>query len=206
MGTITPFRRREEAPPFEDLRGHAMDNLRFIRATMERAGVLTAFPGWGQVAIGVTALAAALAAGRATSHDAWLATWIVEAMLSIVIGTATMARKAHVLNVPLFNQAGRRFALSFSLPILVGALMTIVLYRSNLFAPMPGMWLLLYGTAVATGGAFSVQIVPIMGYSFMAAGAIALLCPLAWSNAVLAAAFGGLHLGFGFLIARRHGG
>jgi hypothetical protein len=205
MGTITPFRRREEVLP-DDLRGHAMDNLRFIRATMERAGVLTSFPGWGQVAIGVTALGAALVAARHTSHDAWLATWIVEAMVSIVIGTATMARKAHLLSVPLFNQAGRRFALSFSLPIVVGALLTIVLYRSSLFAPMPGMWLLLYGAAVATGGAFSVQIVPIMGYSFMAAGAVALFCPLAWSNAVLAAAFGGLHLVFGFLIARRHGG
>jgi hypothetical protein len=205
MGTITPFRRREEAQ-FDDLSGHAMDNLRFIRATMERAGVLTSFPGWGQVAIGVTALGAALVAARHASHEAWLATWIVEAMVSIAIGTATMATKAHALNVPLFNQAGRRFALSFSLPILVGALLTGVLYRSSLFAPMPGMWLLLYGTAVATGGAFSVHIVPVMGYSFMAAGAVALFCPLAWSNAVLAAAFGGLHVVFGFLIARRHGG
>ena len=205
MGTVTPLRRREEPPP-RDLSGHAMDNLRFIRATMERAGVLTAFPGWGQVLIGVTACGAGLLAGRAGSHESWLAIWIAEAMLSILIGGATMARKARLLNVPLFNQAGRRFALSFSLPILVGALLTVVLYRSSMFAVMPGTWLMLYGTAIATGGAFSVSIVPVMGYSFMAAGAIALFCPLAWSNAVLAACFGGLHILFGFVIARRHGG
>ncbi len=205
MGTVTPLRRREEAPP-RDLSGHAMDNLRFIRATMERAAVLTAFPGWGQVIIGGTALAAGAMASRASSHDTWLLIWIVEAMLSILIGTATMARKARLMNVPLFNEAGRRFTLSFSLPILVGALLTVVLYRFALFAAMPGMWLLLYGTAVATGGAFSVNIVPIMGYSFMAAGAIALFGPMAWGNVLLTAAFGGLHVVYGFVIARRHGG
>lgn len=183
-----------------------MDNLRFIRATMERAGVLTAFPGLGQVLIGLSALAAAAVASRMKTEDAWLLTWIVEAVLSILIGWATMARKARLLNVPLFNQAGRRFALSFSLPIVVGMLLTVVLYRASSFAPMPGTWLLLYGTAVATGGAFSVSIVPVMGYSFMGAGVLALFAPPGWRDVMLAIAFGGLHVVFGFLIARRHGG
>ena len=205
MGTITPFRRRDEAP-LRDLRGHAIDDLRFIRATMERAGVLTAFPGWGQVLIGGTALAAAAAATQMHSELAWLAIWIGEAALSIAIGTVTMAYKARALNVPLFNEVGRRFALSFSLPILAGALLTGVLARYGLYEAMPGTWLLLYGIAIATGGAFSVSIVPVMGYSFMAAGALALFAPAAWANAVLAAGFGLLHVVFGFLIARRHGG
>ena len=205
MATLIPLRRRNPATP-PDLQGHAMDNLRFIRETMERAGLLTAFPGWGQVMIGGTALLAAVIAARAPTAEGWLVTWIVEAMVSIVIGTATMARKARLANAPLFNEVGRRFMLSFSLPILVGALLTVVLFQARLFGAMPGMWLLLYGTAVATGGAFSVKIVPVMGYSFMAAGAIALICPPGWGNAILAAAFGGLHLVFGFLIARRHGG
>jgi len=130
----------------------------------------------------------------------------VEATVSIMIGTATMAHKARRANAPLFNEVGRRFVLSFSLPVVVGALLTLMLFQARLFGPMPGMWLLLYGTAVATGGAFSVKIVPVMGYSFMSAGAIALFCPPAWGNAFLAAAFGGLHLVFGLVIARRHGG
>jgi hypothetical protein len=183
-----------------------MDNLRFIRETMERAGLLTAFPGWGQVMIGLTALLAAWIAARSASPHRWLVTWIVEAVVSIVIGMAAMARKARLANVPMFNEAGQRFALSFSLPILVGALLTLVLYRAGMFGLMPGTWLLLYGTAVATGGAFSVKIVPVMGYSFMAAGASALFCPPGWGNVILAGAFGGLHLVFGFVIARRHGG
>ena len=183
-----------------------MDDLRFIRETMERAGSVTAFPGWGQVMIGLTALAAAGLASRASSPDRWLMTWIVEAMVSIAIGAGAMARKASHANVPLFNEAGRRFALSFSLPILVGALLTGALYQAHLVGAIPGMWLLLYGTAVATGGAFSVKIVPVMGYSFMLAGAIALVCPAAWGNAILAGAFGGLHVVFGLMIARRYGG
>ncbi|TMQ50549.1 MAG: hypothetical protein E6K73_07700 [Candidatus Eisenbacteria bacterium] len=204
MATITPFRRRHSPPP--DLQDHAMENLRFIRQTMERAGSLTAFPGWGQVVIGVTALIATALAVRARDPDRWLTIWVVEATLSIAIGALAMAYKSERAHVPLFNEAGRRFALSFSLPILCGILLTAVLYRAGLTEAMPGMWILLYGAAIATGGAFSVQIVPVMGGCFMLIGAAALFSPAAWGNAFMAAAFGGLHIVFGLVIARRYGG
>ena len=183
-----------------------MDNLRFIRKTMERAAPVTAIPGWGQVVIGLTALIAAWIASRQATSEGWLLTWVLEAALSIAIGAAAMARKARRAHAPLFNEAGRRFALSFSLPILVGALLTLAFYRAGSLGPVPGSWIMLYGTAVATGGAFSVSIVPVMGYTFMAAGAIALFCPAAWGNGILAATFGGLHILFGLVIARRYGG
>ena len=204
MATLSPFPRRRPDP--SDLQDHAMDDLRFIRATMERAGSLTSIPGWGQVVIGVSAWIAALVASRQASAEGWLLTWVVEAALSIAIGAVAMARKAKATRVPLFNEAGQRFTLSFSLPLLVGGLLTLVFYRAGLLWPIPGTWILLYGTAVATGGAFSVKIVPVMGYTFMAAGAIALFCPAEWSNAILAATFGGLHVIFGLVIARRYGG
>ena len=123
------------------LHDRAMDNLRFIRETMERAGAFTAVPGWGQVAVGGTALAAAVLAARQPSVELWLATWLLS-----------------------------------------------------------------YGAGVATAGAFSVRIVPVMGLCFMLVGVVALFGHPAWGNWCMAAGFGGLHIVFGAVIARRYGG
>jgi hypothetical protein len=106
----------------------------------------------------------------------------------------------------LLSGPGRKFALSLSPPLVAGALLTAVLYRAQVVELIPGMWLLLYGVGIVTGGAFSVKIVPVMGLGFMLVGAAALFCPAAWGNSLMAAGFGGLHLIFGIIIARRHGG
>jgi len=59
---------------------------------------------------------------------------------------------------------------------------------------------------VVTGGAFSVRIVPAMGFAFMALGTVALLGPMIWSDWLLMAGFGGLHVLFGAIIGARYGG
>lgn len=183
-----------------------MDNLRFIRETMERASSFTAVSGWGEVAIGLTAFGATFIAAQQASQGAWLATWAVEALLSLVIAGWAMSRKARATETALLSGPGRKVAFSLSPPIFVGALLTIVLYRAKLTSALPGMWLLLYGTGVVTGGMFSVVIVPVMGLCFMFMGAVALFCPASWGNWFMAAGFGGLHVIFGIIIARRHGG
>ncbi len=210
MNFPRPLRLHDEDPPA--LHEHAMADLRFIRRTMEEAGSFTAVPGWGMVFVGATAVgAAALAAGQRDA-GAWLAIWLLEAMLALVVAAVSLARKARVgLSVglsghPLFRGPGRRFALSFAPPLAAGALLTVVLFRAGFEPALPGTWLLLYGAAVATGGAFSIRIVPVMGVCFMLAGVVALLAPPGWGDWVLGASFGGLHLVFGVLIARRHGG
>jgi len=188
------------------LHDRALDNLRFIRQTMERAGSFTAVPGWGQVAVGVTALAAAFFASRHQTSELWLVIWLGEAIVALAIGGATMVRKAYAVSDPILSGPGRRFGLSFLPPMLVGGLLTVVLYRANLWSALPGTWLLLYGTGFVTGGAFSVRVVPVMGICFMLLGAVALLGPPAWGNWLMAAGFGGLHIVFGMIIARRYGG
>lgn len=188
------------------LHDRALDNLQYIRSTMERAGSFTAVPGWGMVAVGVTALAATWVASRQPRDAAWLAVWLGEAVLGVAIGGAALVRKARVANDPLLSGPGRRFGLGFLPPLIVGGLLTLALHQAGLFHRMPGTWLLLYGTAVVTAGAFSVRVVPLMGLCFMLLGAGALFAPTGWWPGFMAAGFGGLHIVFGSIIARRYGG
>ena len=193
-----------EQPPA--LHDRAMDNLRYIRETMERASSFTAVPGWGQVAIGVTALAATYLAAHQPTARGWLGIWLAEAIIALLIAGWLMDRKARALGAPLLSGPGRKVAFSLSPPMIVGALLTVVLFRSGLTGAIPGMWLLLYGTGVVTGGMFSVSIVPVMGVCFMVLGAGTLFAPASWDNWLMAAGFGGLHIVFGTIIARKYGG
>jgi hypothetical protein len=185
---------------------HARDNLQFIRETMERAGSFTAVPGWGGVAMGITALGAAVIASRQISPLAGMLAWIVEGAVASGIAVWTTFTKARQAGTSVFVGPGRRFVYSFAPPLFVGALLTLVLLRSGVPEAIPGMWLLLYGTAVVTGGAFSIRVVPLMGLCFMVLGAVALFCPANWGNWFLAGGFGGLHIIFGAVIARKYGG
>ncbi|PYS36651.1 MAG: hypothetical protein DMF75_00280 [Acidobacteria bacterium] len=200
---------RHAQTPSEDppaLHDRAIDNLRYIRETMERASAFTAVPGWGQVAIGVTALAAAYVAARQPTARGWLGTWLAEAIISLLIAGWSMDRKARALGTPLLSGPGRKVAFSLSPPMVVGALLTVVLFRARLTQAIPGMWLLLYGTGVVTGGMFSVGVVPVMGICFMILGAAGLFAPEAWGNWLMTAGFGCLHIIFGSVIARKYGG
>jgi len=188
------------------LHARAVDNLQFIRDTMERAGAFTAISGRGMVAMGIAALAAAGVASRAPSRGVWLATWLSAAALGAALGGFAIAYKARLTATPLLTGPGRKLALGFSPPMVVGALLTWALYRAGSDGLLPAVWLLLYGTAVVCGGTFSVRIVPVMGLCFMALGAFSLVAPPAWGWFELAAGFGLLHLGFGVAIARRYGG
>lgn len=203
MRSTDPLRRSDAPVAIDD---HARENLRFIRETMERAGSFTAVPGWGGVALGITALGAAVVASRQASSEAWLTVWLIEAAIAIAIAgwsTLSKARRAHD---SLLTGPGRKFALSFVPPIFVGAILTYVLFHAGFVAAIPATWLLLYGTGVVTGGAFSIRVVPFMGLCFMVLGTVAFFCPAGWSDALLAIGFGGFHIVFGTVIARSYGG
>ncbi|HXY23984.1 MAG TPA: hypothetical protein VEI73_04995 [Candidatus Acidoferrum sp.] len=204
MPATGPLRSPSRAPIPIDAR--AADHLRYIRETMESASEFTAVPGWGGVAMGITALAAAYLASRQATPRAWLAVWLAEAFVAVAIAGSAAATKAHRAKSPLFSGPGRRFLLSFAPPIVVGGLLTFVLYHAGVLAALPGVWLLLYGTAIVTGGAFSVRVVPVMGLCLMLLGAAALFTPARWGDMFMAAGFGAVQMGFGWWIARHHGG
>jgi MFS family permease len=188
-----------------ELEHHAADNLQFIRDTMERAAAFTAVPGWGGVAIGFTALVA----GWIAQHyppDAQFWIWLGEGLLAAALGIAALRRKSKRIASPLSSRSARRALLSFATPLLAATMLTVALFRFAQIGLFAGVWLLLYGVAVVTAGAFSVRIVPVMGFGFLLLGSLALLTPSAFANAWMMLGFGGLHVLFGFLIARKHGG
>ncbi len=188
------------------LHGRAVDNLRFIRETMELAGSFTAVSGVGVVLMGLTALLAAPLAALQAGRHAWLAVWIAEALLALAIAAVSIGRRAQLAQVSVVRGPARRCLINFAPPFAASVVLTLVLDQHGLFAAIPGTWLLLYGAGVVTGGAFSIKILPLMGVCFMALGAAALAVPSAWGDAFMAAGFGGLHVLFGLAIARRHGG
>lgn len=196
---------QSSAPPSRTA-PQVFEDLRFIRDTMERSASFTAVPGWGQVILGLTALAASGLAARQPTSQAWLKIWLAEAILAAVIALISMRWKANRRGLPLFTGPGRKVALGLFPPLIAGALLTFLLQRSGPESALPPAWLLLYGAGIITGGAYSVSIVPVMGLCFMATGALAIVAPAAWANWFLAAGFGGLHIIFGVLIARRYGG
>jgi hypothetical protein len=184
----------------------ARDNLRFIRETMERAGAFTAVPGWGGVAMGITAIGAAAIASRQRAFVPWIATWSIEALIAVAVASWSTYSKMRASGTSLLSGPGRRFVFSFAPPLLVGALLTAVLAPLGLIGVIPGIWLLMYGTGVMAGGAFSIRVVPLMGLCFIVLGAVALFSPPNWGNALLAIGFGGFHILFGAVIARNYGG
>ena len=156
--------------------------------------------------MGGTALAAACVAPAATSARAWLITWLAAALCAFAFGALGIYWKARRVGTPVLTQPGRKFLLSLFPPLLAGAVISGAIYGAGMGRLLPSVWLLLYGVGVISAGNLSVRVVPVMGLCFMVAGVAAMFCPAAWANAVMAAGFGGLHILFGTIIARRYGG
>lgn len=203
MASPNPIRTPRKAIPID---ARAADHLRYIRETMENAAEFTAVPGWGGVAMGVTALGASWLAARQTTSRAWLTVWLAEVFVAVAIAASAAATKARRANSTLFTGPGRKFVLSFAPPIFVGGLLTFAMFNLGAISALPGVWLLLYGTAIVTGGTFSVRAVPILGLCMMLLGAFALFAPSHWGNYFMAAGFGVVHIAFGIWIALKYGG
>ncbi|HSP13456.1 MAG TPA: hypothetical protein VLV78_01745 [Thermoanaerobaculia bacterium] len=189
------------------LHDHALHNIRYIREAMERSSAFTSIPGRGGIVIGVTALAAAvIAASYTVQPRIWLMIWLGEAVIALIVAAFTMVRKMRHAGVSFRAAPTRRFFTAYSAPLIAAALMTLLLFRAAMFAPLPALWLLLYGASFISSGAFSIRAVPVMGFCFMLLGLAACFVPLTIGNILMGAGFGALHIAFGLIIARNYGG
>jgi hypothetical protein len=210
--SITPRMRQQtgaDAPARDALHDRAADNLRFIRDTMARAGAFTSVSGRGMMGVGAVGLAAALGSLSVRREDqpgAWTLLWFGAALIAGGISWVAIRRKALRTGESLIAGPARRFALAFAPAIAAGAVLSVVFLQRGLGSLLAGMWLTIYGAAVTAGGAYSVRPVPVMGAAFLVLGAVSFVAGPRLEPLFLAAGFGGLHLLFGFLIARHHGG
>ena len=207
MAKIQPIR-KETYPENEpvSLSDRAAENLKFIRETMERSTHFTAVPGFGGLLMGVTAVVAAYIAAQQIHFRDWLIVWLTEAFLAFAIGLLAMWQKSKISKSSLLSAPARKFAFGFAPPLIAGVAITLGLWRYEHYEMMAPVWMLLYGTAIVTGGAFSVRIVPVMGWMFIAVGATAFALPVYFGNYLMGFSFGLLHIVFGSIIARRYGG
>jgi hypothetical protein len=145
-------------------------------------------------------------AGPPTDTPQWVGIWLADAGAAVALGLGAMVWKARRAGVSLTGAAARRFALAFVPSLAAGTVLTAVFVRDHQITRLPGCWLLLYGAAVTSGGAFSVRLVPVMGICFMALGVCAFVLPASAGSLFMAAGFGVLQIGFGLIIARKYGG
>jgi len=206
MASIHKLKEEEREDQTPSLHGRAMDNLEFIRDAMERSTEFTAVPGYGGVLMGATAIGASVIASIQPTYRTWLLTWLVEAVLAFSIGLLMMWQKSKLVETSLNSTPAKKFALGFTPPLVAGIILTGLLYFNELFRFMPTVWLTLYGTAVVSGGAYSVRAVPVLGWLFIALGTVSIVLPAVYGDWLMGIGFGGLHIIFGLIIARKYGG
>lgn len=206
VSSSSPSLRPGSAPPSlpVSLSEVAHENLRWIRSTVERAGVFTAVSGPGTLILG--GLGAITAAATHFELLPWLEAWLATGVLGLTVGVGAAMAKARRIGQPLTGGVARRFALGLFPPLAAGGVLTVVAIAHDLAALLPGSWLLLYGVAIVTSGALSPRLIATIGLSFMLLGGVAFAAPPSWHDALLAAGFGGLHIVLGLEIERRHRG
>jgi hypothetical protein len=204
---VRPLRRLRALPPERPaLHGRAAADLRFIRETMERSAAFTAVPGKGGVAMGVIGCAGSAVAAAQAAAGPWLAVWTATAAAAMSVGGIALLRKARAAGMPISRGVGARFVGGLCPALVAGAVLTLALWRADATAALPAAWLALYGAGLLAAGLFSEPVVRVIGASFLALGALAAVAPAALGDLFMVLGFGGLHLGFGAAIWRRHGG
>jgi hypothetical protein len=187
------------------LQDRALDDLRFIRDTMASTSSFTAISGLGFAIVGLSAIVTGAVSHAFDVPLHRVLAWAGDAVFAVIVGLTTTAMKARKAGQELLSRPFRKFALGLAPAILAGGVLTIVLLQHGEYDLLPGLWLLLYGVGLAAGGAYSVSSVPIMGAAFMTLGVLAAFTPQ-WGRWWMLAGFGVLHMLFGAVLMRRHGG
>ncbi|MCH8173677.1 MAG: hypothetical protein IIC59_00690, partial [Proteobacteria bacterium] len=91
-----------------------LENLQFIRETMERSSTVTSVSGFGVMAMGVIALIGAYLAPLQTREEAWVYAWLAIAALGCITGFASTWHQSRTQGPATRLSALRRFGLALA--------------------------------------------------------------------------------------------
>ncbi len=197
----------------------AREHLRVIRQTMERSTKYSTLSGLSGVLIGLVAIVGVWLTHLISPPDsileAWLLSpgyplhvgiiWLAVLALAIAIDFVANKRRAARVGKTVMSPIGGHIILAALPAFFGGAVLTYFLLQHNLAFSVWGVWMLCYGLAICAVGLFSVKPVSVLGGAFVLAGAVTLLLPPSAQLPMMALTFGGFHIGYGILMARRHG-
>lgn len=192
-------------------REEAVEQLRIIRAVMERATVFRALSGETALIGGAAALAAAwLSEGRL--GWSWAFWWLLGLALVLAFNVFQIFRMKTANHRPFWSP-GLRVAVRGALPSLIaGGFLGLLFVRSGADKPAACLWILHYGLALLAIREFAPKSMVWLGWAFVIfgvgslAGVTAVVDVLAgWventnGSRLMAIAFGGFHLIYGALI------
>lgn len=194
----------------------ARENLRVIRQTMERSTKYSTLSGLSGVLIGLVAIAGVVATQitlaqtpalrDSTAGALYLAgIWLPALALAVTIEFLCNKRRASRVGKHLFSHLGAHILVAAAPAFLAGAVLTLFFSLHHLLFYIWGVWMLCYGAAICAVGLFSVRPVSVLGAAFVVAGALTFLLPVSAQLTMMAVTFGGFHIFYGILMARRHG-
>ena len=195
----------------------ARENLRVIRQTMERSTKYSTLSGLSGVLIGVTAIVSVVLTSRMLHSQAAAhlpvqgaypgvgLLWLVELALAVGIEFACNKRRARHIGKRVASPLGAHIILA-ALPAFVASLALTAFFALHGMVPYVwSIWMLTYGLAICAVGLFSVRPVSYLGAAFVLAGAVTLLLPVQDALFMMGLTFGGFHIVYGVLMAKRHG-
>lgn len=195
----------------------ARDHLRVIRQTMERSTQYSTLSGWSGILIGIVAivgvyLTRSMLGGQPvaiqTVRDAAPRLgllWATALVLSVAIEFLYNKRRATRVGKRVVSRLGAHILLAALPAFLACGVLTAFFYEHNLLPYILGIWMLCYGLAICAVGLFSARPVTYLGSAFVVSGAITMLAPLTIHLYMMALTFGGFHIIYGIVMARRHG-
>jgi hypothetical protein len=190
--------------------GEAEEHLRVIRQAMERSTKFSTLSGLSGVVVGLLALIGCFVTDRIQSlvwdAVAWTAVMLLCFVTDFVFTKRRAARVGKHPRSPLAKHLARAAAPGF----LAGAAFTLfhLLHPAALGTYLYAAWMLCYAGSLLSVGMFSVREVSVLGWAFLAAGALTLLIPPHFAfgpRAMMAVTFGGFHVAYGVYMGNRYG-